>query len=226
MRATLLIATLLANPSAAQQVDLPEGCEAFGTVQTAACTVWHYGRCEFDREGEQFSLQFGDAGFMMWVKVDADGQWRDTTWQGGFKDWLIEPAADRISVPELLETDQDSFDFQLADSDGVVLRYQGFSRLTGGTLNIGGVELVESSGGYTAIDEFGDAALVVEGTSFVHPDWQISLPGKITFTDSSGTIVIDERPIALSNPRDTGFLSSRPEFGCEVNLTSFSGVQE
>jgi hypothetical protein len=90
MRLILALA-LLAAPAAAQeaapappdapaQVDRrtfqpPQGCTAFLTVQSAACTVSHHFTCEADPEGWQRRVDMDEEGIAYSGAIDAETQW-------------------------------------------------------------------------------------------------------------------------------------------------------
>ena len=66
MKTVLTLAVMAASPLAAQQFSLPQGCEAYATVQNRGCVVSHMFRCEADPAGHQQHLQIISVVFIGW----------------------------------------------------------------------------------------------------------------------------------------------------------------
>jgi len=77
---TLLLAAM-AVPASGQTVEvfeLPEGCEAFMTVQTQECSVDHMFTCEGDPETHQRRVSITENGVNYLGTIDEETQWLES----------------------------------------------------------------------------------------------------------------------------------------------------
>ena len=115
----------------AQEFSLPDGCEAYLTVQSMSCSVSHHFTCEGDAPGLQRRVEVGLDGVTFFGMIDSETQWMESTFvTSGHSERLEDDPADRASFTELLEIGASSFDFvTLADELGPA-RYVGADLLT------------------------------------------------------------------------------------------------
>jgi len=97
---TLLLAAM-AVPASGQTVEvfeLPEGCEAFMTVQTQECSVDHMFTCEGDPETHQRRVSITENGVNYLGTIDEETQWLESVHIGaGHREQLSEEITDRAS---------------------------------------------------------------------------------------------------------------------------------
>lgn len=125
--------------------DLPEGCEAFLTVQNRNCSVTLMWRCNVAPQGDIWGASFSDYGLESISNYAASYQWLDTvyTWDQS-REQFTPPAADPIELNRLLDTGSDSYDFIMRRSlleESYDIHITGSDHLTGETEVIDGVEL-------------------------------------------------------------------------------------
>ena len=114
MRKFLILACLTtpAAPALAGTWAAPAGCEVFMTVQSKACRVSHYYRCEGDAPGEQWRVDIDQEGPFFYSKIDHDAQWIES--YDPIKQTLDPSPSDPASFSELLASGVDTWDFGLS----------------------------------------------------------------------------------------------------------------
>lgn len=199
---------------------LPTGCSAYVTVQKRDCTVSHLFRCEADPAGHQRRVDLGEAGLLYMGVIDAETQWIESFHAStGETTYLAPGAADPANFTELLETGRDGLDFQTESAMFGLTRYKGADRLTGETVVIDGVELLQTAFEMKVTDGAGNLVWEVAGNEFIHPEWRTFLSGIRTFTTPTDVVTEDGTPVEFVFPGEPGFLSSEPRHGCDVVLS-------
>ena len=215
---------LSALPAVAQQTfALPADCEAYVTVQSAACTVSHHFTCAGDPEGHQRRVDLDEGGMTYIGSIDAETQWIASfhTITGHSEE--LEPApADRASLSELIETGVNTYDFiTLSDQIGPT-RYVGEDRLTGETVEIDGVTLDRTSYEIRALGPDGTEIWRAAGNEYISREWRMFLAGVGTITTPDGSFESDDSPVEFIFPGEPGFLSANPKHGCGVVMSSYA----
>jgi hypothetical protein len=217
----IVTAFLSAAPAAAQDnarlFQVPEGCEAFLTVQSRSCTVSHHWTCEGDPEGTHWRVAIDQDGAFYLSFTDAEFRWLQS-WdlRGGGTDVLIEPEEDPASLTELFATGSDSMVFSIREENalGAFRRdYTGFDRLTGETVTVDGRVLNVTEFAYEYDTPEGPRR--TEGNQFVHEGWRMFFGGLETVTLPSGeTFEGNYSPMEFAEPGERGFLTMQPLYDC------------
>jgi hypothetical protein len=221
----MTIAAILAGPGAAmgQTFDLPQGCEAFVTVQGKDCTVSHMFTCAQDPEGHTRRADLDEEMITYVGRVDSEAQWIEsfhlTT---GHTERLESNPADPASLTELLATERDTWDFVTQSAEIGPTRYTGEDRLTGQSVVIDGVTLLRTEYEIVARDESGAELWRGQGREFVHPDWRVFLSGISEYTTPDDSFETDGSPVEFIFPGEPGFLSVNPKYGCGVVMSSLA----
>lgn len=209
----------LATPAAAFQP--PAGCEGRLTVQYRGCLASNVWTCPQDAKGEQWVGLFTQAGLAQARKVDPDFQWLETfQFLRGEREVMQVPAPDPESLSELFESGEDLYDFTVEiQPGGRQVRYQGFDRLTGETVEIDGVSLLRTEFAYQTLTPEGEVLYSSAGRQFVSKDYRLFFlgeswpPGEDTIDDNS--------PVSFAFPGDPGFMASRPTYDCDALDTGY-----
>jgi hypothetical protein len=216
MRTIAILACLLApTPGLAATWAVPQGCEAFMTVQSKACRVSHYYRCSADAPGDQWRVDLDQEGPFFYSRIDHEAQWVesfDPTRQ------TLDPApSDPASFTELLSEGIDTWSFSLSKDDGTGSRAEGYDRLTGRTMVIDGVTLSETEVEFSEYDRAGNLLRQSRGNEFLHPDWRLFFagPGETDLGDGIWR-PIDGSPVEFIFPGDDGFLARQPKYDCDA----------
>ena len=219
---TLVLTAVCAAGSAvgAQQVALPEGCEAYVSMQKRSCTVSHIFQCANDPEGYQRRVDFNQEGMTYLGIIDAEAQWIESFSPArGETTRLMAGALDPASLTELLATGGDTFEFFTNGDVNGATQYIGEDQLTGETETIDGVDVLVTSFVVQIERSNGDIE-TVQGNEYVHPEWRTFLSGVRTFTTASGEkITQDHRPVDFIFPGEGGFLSMTPIYDCGASLS-------
>ncbi len=206
---------LLAAPAMAQTLGLPDGCTAYLTVQGTQCNVTHYITCAGDPPGQQYAVDmYADGGDYINV-LDAEAQWvMSVDGPAGTTDRLGLDPIDPSLISELIDTGKDSYDFTTVADDGTVTRFVGKEALTGQTVMIDGVSLLETRNEIRAVDASGAELWRNSGTEYVNPDWHIYLAGQTDWVVPTDAYSTDGTPVDFVFPGDPGFLTTAAAFGC------------
>jgi hypothetical protein len=200
---------------------LPAGCSAYVTVQKRDCTVSHLFRCEADPEGYQRRVDLNETGLTYMGVIDAETQWIESFHASTGETTTLAPgAADPANFTELVETGRDGLDFQTESAMFGLTRYRGADRLTGETVVIDGVTLLQTAFEMKVTDAAGNLVWEVAGNEFIHPEWRTFLSGTRTFTTPTDVVSEDGTPVEFVFPDEPGFLSSEPRHGCDVVLSA------
>jgi len=228
-----LLAAVLATPAVAQDrgrlFQVPEGCEAFLTVQSRSCMVSHHWRCDADPEGTQWRATLDQDGAFYLSFTDSEFRWlRSWDLRGGSNDTLIEPEEDPASLSELLATGSDSMVFSIREENtlGTFQRdYTGFDRLTGETLDVDGRELLVTEFAYQY--DTAEGPRRTEGNQFVHEGWGLFFGGIETTTRPDGeTFEGNYSPMEFAEPGERGFLSMEPIYDCGDMMSGLPHLPE
>ncbi|MDG4646996.1 hypothetical protein P6F26_00940 [Roseibacterium sp. SDUM158017] len=228
----ILLAAALVLPAATPVVaqdgprlfQVPEGCEAFLTVQARSCTVSHHWTCEGDPEGTHWRAALDQDGAFYLSFTDAEFRWiRSWDLRNGGTDVLIEPEEDPASMTELLATGSDAMVFSILEENdlGTFQRdYTGFDRLTGETIVVDGRELLVTEFSYQY--DTRDGPRRTEGNQFVHEGWRLFFGGLETVTLPDGeTFEGNYSPMEFAEPGERGFLTTQPLYDCGEMMSAF-----
>ncbi|MCU4652241.1 hypothetical protein N8I71_05330 [Roseibacterium sp. SDUM158016] len=220
-------ATCLALPASAQDgprlFQVPEGCEAFLTVQSRSCMVSHHWTCSVDPEGTHWRASVDQDGAFYLSFTDAEFRWlRSWNLRSGGTDTLIEPEEDPASLSELLSTGSDSMVFSIQEESGLgTFRrdYTGFDRLTGETVAVDGRELQVTEFSYQY--DTADGVRRTQGNQFVHEGWRLFFGGLETVTlPDGGTFEGNYSPMEFAEPGEQGFLTMQPLYDCGDTMSA------
>jgi hypothetical protein len=216
----------LAGPVAAQdRIDLPEGCDAYVTVQMKSCAVSHHYTCAADPDGHQRRVDLVEDGIVYAGRIDAETQWIESffPWTGEYETLVPDPT-DPASFTDLLGSGTDSYDFETRSDPGGVSRYVGSDSLTGDRVVIDGVELLRTEYSIRQFDENGTLVWRATGSEFVSEEWRVFLSGTgAAWTPEDGEYEVDDSPVEFVFPGEPGFLSAEPKFGCGAVMSSLEG---
>lgn len=216
---------LLAAPAMAANFSPPTGCTTYLTVQARSCMVSHFYTCEGDAKGEQWRADFGANGPTFLSKIDSEAQWLESyQLDPPTKETLNPNPRDPASFSELLASGLDTFDFTLTRSDGRKSTVKGFDRVTGKTVTIDGVPLLQTEYEYTMTDnETGEQIDHSRGFEFISEEWRTFLSGSIEFEQPDGSwFPWESAPVKFFRKGSTGFQSTLPLFDCEAEAASYS----
>lgn len=222
----IAVAILIGGPAmAADTFALPQGCDAFVTVQSRSCSVEHYFTCESDPEGVKRRVSLGEEGLTYVGSTDREAQWLASFYPlTGHGEELSDAPADPASLTELLEKGVDSYDFETTSDEVGTTRYVGEDRLTGQIVTIDNVALQQTAYNITAYGADGTELWSSSGNEFVNADWRGFLGGTGTVIVPDGPFDKDDRPVEFIFPGEPGFLSANPKFDCGAVLSSAPAV--
>ncbi|MCC5974098.1 MAG: hypothetical protein JJT81_08600 [Rubellimicrobium sp.] len=199
----------------AETFAMPQGCEAYVTIQKRSCIVSHQFRCEADPEGHQRRVDLNESGMVYMGVIDAETQWIESFYPDrGEVSRLMPDPADPASLTELLQTGRDGMDFQTMSDLSGLLTFRGSDWLTGETVEIDGVTLEVTRFEMEVLDPFGNLLWSATGSEFIHREWRTFIAGTRTYTTADGSWDTDNRPVQFIFPGQPGFLSSRPRHDC------------
>ena len=225
MKKTLItLFTTCALPAAAQTIetfDLPEGCDAYLTIQTEDCSVDHMFTCEGDAEGTQRRASIGENGLSYLGQIDSETQWIESVHiSSGHAERLSDEVDDPASFSELVENGIDTYDFTTESEEVGQTRYVGFDSLTGNQITIDGVLLDETEYNITAYDEAGDVKWSSKGNEYISQRYNMFLAGESEVTTENGTFDSKGGPVEFIYEGEPGFLSANPKYGCGITESS------
>ncbi|MDN5788691.1 hypothetical protein [Pseudorhodobacter sp.] len=210
------------SPAFAGAFTPPAGCTGWLTVQARACRVSNYYKCSQDAPGDQWRADFDQEGLFFASRIDAEAQWVESLeFNPSVRQTLDPGAEDPASFTELLNG-VDTFAFNLSRDDGGSSKVRGFDRLSGRTVQIDGVSLLETSFEYTEIDASGTVTNRSHGNEYIHPEWRLFFAGPSQTDLGTGDLPIDGSPVEFIFPGEPGFFSTRPVFECDAVLSSYS----
>lgn len=218
--AAVLAGALLAPVSAhAQRIEPPQGCTAFLTVQSKSCSVSHYWRCDEGLDGAAWAANYDDGGPVSLSLFDSEFQWIDSQRVSDASREFLTDASDPASMSELLETGRDTYDFVMREEgpDGRRdVRHVGYDELSGRTVEIDGVELLETVFASIATDvESGEEIYSVTGQQYVLAEERLFFLGRDTFSQNGRAVTSDGSPVRFYRPGDAGFAAMTPTYECD-----------
>ena len=215
---------MMSGPSYAQSTEvftLPEGCEAWVTVQSKDCSVEHNFTCEGDADGVKQRIAMNERGMTYLGATDRETQWlRSYHPFSNHSERLEDDPADRASLTELLEKGIDTYDFRTLSDEIGATRFVGQDTLTGRVVSIDDVTLEETEYNITAYDEDGTELWSSRGNEYIHRDWRMFQAGPGTVTLPDETYEEDDSPVEFIFPGEPGFLSANPKHGCGVVMSN------
>lgn len=225
MRKFLILALIApAFPVLAGTWDAPEGCTAFMTVQSKACRVSHYYRCDRDTPGDQWRVDMDQEGPFFFSRINSEGEWVESL--DSARQVLDPSPVDRASFSELLASGIDTWDFTLSKDDGTGSRAAGYDRLTGKSAAIDGITLQQTEVEFTEYDRDGTVLRRSRGNEYVNPDWRLFFagPGETDLGDGQWR-PIDGSPVQFVFPGEPGFLATQPIYDCDALTASVPVVR-
>lgn len=232
MKIFTLMAALAFTPiaSSAGTFTPPKGCTAYLTVQMKSCEVAHYWTCAGDPEGNHWTLSIRDEGPVYMQYLDREFRWLQSFPQGSsnISRALIEPEADANSLTELLENRRDDFDFEqfvLRGGKQIAMeRITGFDRLNGTRVTIDGEPLLVTEFEIVVQSNDGSAAVHTAGNQFVSERFRLFFQGSEIETSAGVSTQYDDTPVLFIEPGEAGFLSDRPEYGCDAMMSEHQNI--
>lgn len=223
----LLLAALALSPiaSSAGTFTPPKGCTAYLTVQMKSCEVSHYWTCKKDPKGHHWVLSMLDDGPSFLQYLDSEFRWLQSFPQrSSISRKLITTEADANSLTELLDTRRDDFDFKqsvLQDGTQIAIEHiTGFDRLNGTRVTIDGEPLLVTEFEIDVVSDSGLSAVHTTGNQFVSERFRLFFQGRESETSDGETVHYDDTPVLFIEPGEAGFLSDRPEYGCEAMMSA------
>lgn len=208
-------------PAFAATFTPPAGCQVYVTVQGKSCKVSHHYTCQQDKPGDQWRIDYDQDRAYFVSRIDRETQWvHSLDLLYGLQQQLAAGAADPASFSGLLETGTDTFDFGQISSDGQRNRIRGFDTLTGRKVVIDGIELEETNFEFRETTADGRPLSTARGKEYIHRKWRIFLSGPSEWDSGDGFVPYDASPMRFDFPGDPGFLSTRPEFGCDAQVAA------
>ncbi|WP_300516098.1 hypothetical protein [Aliiroseovarius sp.] len=206
-------------PVQAQDALVPQGCEAFLTVQTQGCTSLLMWRCEKEPEGYHWAAAFDGQGLLSMSSYDHQYQWLDTTYLWDNSREVLLDSEDPIHMDDLLDIGHDTFAFTVRrtmQGQTRKMRVIGADVLTGERVTIDGIELEELSTELRYFTEAGDVDYQSRGTQYVSRELRLFFPAvDQVVAQDGGTIEYDSRPVDFIHPGEPGFGATTPLYGCE-----------
>lgn len=218
--AILLLALALPAPALATGgFTPPEGCTTWLTVQSRACRVSNHYKCSADSPGDQWRADFDQEGIFFLSRIDAESQWVESFDINPLMRQTLDPGPeDPASFSDLLDG-TDTFAFNLTKDDGSKSRVRGFDRLTGKSVTIDGVPLLETAFEFEEFDVDGTLLRQSRGNEYIHPEWRNFFAGPSEWDGGDGYVPIDGSPVQFIFPGEPGFQSSEPLFECDAVLS-------
>ncbi|MFZ3582579.1 hypothetical protein ACOI1H_10465 [Loktanella sp. DJP18] len=222
------LAILCGGPAmAADTFALPQGCDAFVTIQSRSCSVEHHFTCAGDPEGVKRRVSLGEEGLTYVGTTDRESQWLASFYPLiGHGEELADAPADPASLSELLEKGVDRYDFETTSDEVGTTRYVGEDRLTGQIVTIDDVALQQTAYEITAYGADGTELWSSAGNEFVNADWRTFIGGTGTVTVPDGPFDKNDSPVEFIYPGETGFLSANTKFDCGAVLSSAPPVTQ
>ncbi len=229
MRAALLIASVVvgavpvarAQSPVPGQFEPPPGCTGWLTVQSRACRVSNHYKCEGDPPGHQWRADFDQEGIFFVSRIDAETQWIESYDLFPTVRQTLDPnPADPASFSELLSTGTDTFRFGLTEDPGTRSLVTGFDTLTGRSVEIDGITLLETQFDFAENLLDGTSLRSARGNEYIHPEWRLFFSGPSEWDGPDGPVPVDGSPREFIFPGEPGFFSTEPLFECEATMSS------
>jgi len=225
MKTSLTLAVLMASPLAAQEFNLPAGCEGYLTIQSQSCSVSHYFRCTDDVNGEQRRATLDEEGLTYVGRINSEAEWMESFHLRSGHTERLSGSTDSMSMSVLLSEMVDTWDFTTESAEIGNSQYVGMDRLTGEAVVIDDVPLMRTEYALTAYDANGDEMWRSEGSEYVSEEWRMFIGGTSSYITSDDRFDNDDTPVEFIFPGEPGYLSVNPKFGCGAQLSSFEVSQ-
>lgn len=201
----------------------PQGCTTWLTVQSRQCRVSNYYKCDQDAPGDQWRADYDQQGIFFISRIDHEAQWVESNDLFPTVRQTLDPdPEDPASFTDLLDG-LDSFAFGLTKDDGRKSRVRGFDRLTGRSMSIDGVPLLETEFEFAETDLDGNLMRRAKGNEYIHPEWRLFFAGPTQWDGGDGYRPSDGSPVKFIFPGQPGFQATEPVYECDVVV---SGLPE
>lgn len=222
MKAFLSVSFLcLATPALAGSFVPPQGCTATLTVQSRGCYVANYYTCPSDNPGDQWRADYDQQGMFYLSKIDSETQWVESYDMNPEVKQTLDPnPKDPANFSSLLSTGMDSFDFSLTKDTGEHTNIKGFDKLTGKTVTIDGVDLLQTEYDYVETDDAGTELRKAHGNEYVSEDWRNFYSGPSEYWNGTEWLPMDSSPMEFILPGEKGFAATQPLFECDAVMSS------
>lgn len=211
-------------PIQAQTFIVPDGCEAFLTVQSRGCNVAHYWTCKGEEDGVFWRVSIDEDGPYTLNQSDANYRWLQSFSLRRDNQTRLLSEADPASLDQLFETGRDDMDFTLEETENGVTfetRYAGYDAVSGVTIEIDGEELMLTEFAYEFEAESGTVR--VEGNQFLSQTRRLFFSGIDTVSFGDGqSFQTDGSPREFLEPGEDGFLTMLPAYECGDTMSGWS----
>lgn len=217
-----LIALFAGDAANAGAFTPPPGCTGWLTVQSRACRVSNFYKCTQDAPGDQWRADFDQDGLFFASRTDAEGQWVESIEMVPMvRQTLDAGSEDPASFSELMDG-LDTFAFGLTRDNGEASRVRGFDRLTGKTVQIDGVSLLQTEFEYSEENTSDGSLRRSRGNEYIHPDWHLFFAGPSEWDNGEGYVPIDGSPVQFIFPGEPGFFAMQPLYECDAILSNYT----
>jgi len=199
----------------------PEGCESFLTVQARGCRVSNHYRCTADAPGDQWRADFDQEGMFFLSRIDGEAQWVESyEFNPQSRQTLDANPADPASFTDLL-AGRDDFDFRLGKDTGEQTHVVGHDALTGNTVTIDKVALLQTSFEFTETGADGTVLRRARGREYIHAEFRLFFAGPSEWWDGDQWLPVDGSPMQFIFPGEPGFGATQPIFECGALMSSW-----
>jgi hypothetical protein len=208
--------------SAHAQYVLPDGCNAFLTVQSKSCLVSHFYNCHADVEGFKWGVDLDEQGEMYQVQTDAEAGWLYALdMPSGKSKYLDETGSiNPASLTNLLQKDHDDLAFQMLSSSAKIIALRGENQFMGQTVIIYDRLLFQTQSMMTTRDSMGNFPWDTLATEYVSPKHRLFFVGSNVYHTNKGTKFFNFSRLEFLLPNEVGFLADVPKFECESIMST------
>jgi hypothetical protein len=223
MRTALLPLFLLATPAFAGSFTPPEGCTATLTLQGRGCYVANYYTCEGENSGDKWRADFDQEGMFYLSKIDNETQWVESySLNPKVKQTLDPNPKDPANFTSLLATGRDDFAFGLTKETGEHTNIKGYDKLTGESVTIDGLTLLQTEFDYVETDDDGNELRKSHGNEFVSEEFRNFFSGTSEYWDGADWLPMDGTPVQFARPGEKGFAVTQPLFDCDAVMSQLA----
>ncbi len=216
----VFLALMLPLPAFAGSFIPPEGCTANLTVQSRGCNVANFYTCEADTAGDQWRADYDQQGLYYLSRIDSETQWVESREMNPNAVQTLDPnPKDAANFTELLATGKDSFEFGLTKDTGEHTNVTGFDKLTGKSVEISGVTLLETEYEMLEVDDAGTTLRQARGHEYVSEKYRTFFSGTSEYLQGEEWLPLEGSPVQFSTPGDKGFGVTQPIFDCDAVLS-------